>query len=133
MVDYFEVLEELTPCEYRECCIYALILIEQSFSRSLFIHSQTVERFCAIMYGFAYKNLSEIDREGLNLQLSALTGLSLKEFNHVESTVFRAFDFNLNITEEYFLNKVAAFEKAAAADAVTHDKCTEYASSINSD
>ena len=85
------------------------------------------------MYGFAYKNLSEIDREGLNLQLSALSGLSLKEFNHVESTVFRAFDFNLNVTEEYFLNKVAAFEKAAAADAVTQDKCSESVGSVDSD
>lgn len=87
------------------------------------------------MYGFAYKNLSEIDREGLNLQLSALTGLSLKEFNHVESTIFRAFDFNLNVTEEYFSNKVAAFEKAAAADAVTQDMCSgsESADSIDSE
>jgi len=85
------------------------------------------------MYGFAYKNLSEIDRVGLNLQLGALTQLSLKEFNQIESQVFRAFDYNLNVTEEYFLNKVAAFEKAAAADAVTQDKCSESGSSMTSD
>ena len=85
------------------------------------------------MYGFAYKNLSEIDREGLNLKLSALTQLSLKEFNHVERQVFMAFDFNLNVEEEYLLNKVAAFEKAAAADVAPQDMCSKSANSVDSD
>ena len=92
-------------------------------------------RFCAIMYGFAYKNLCEIDREGLNIKLSALTSLSLKEFNCIESTVFMAFNANLNVSEDYFSNKVAAFEKAAAANAATPDQdlCSQSQGSFASD
>ena len=44
LIDFFKLMESITPCEYQECSIYALILLEQSFSQGLFIHSQTVER-----------------------------------------------------------------------------------------
>ena len=44
LIDFFKLMESITPCEYQECSIYALLLLEQSFSRGLFIHSQTVER-----------------------------------------------------------------------------------------
>lgn len=68
------------------------------------------------MYGFAYKSLCEIDRVGLNVQLSTLNQLSLKDFNAIESYVFLSFNCNIYIPEERFTNKIVALEKAAAAD-----------------
>ena len=44
-----------------------------------------------------------------------------------------AFECNLNVTEDYFSNKVAAFEKAAAADAVTQVLCSESDGSTSGD
>ena len=70
------------------------------------------------MYGFAYKILCEIDREGLNVQLSTLNSLSLKEFNHIESYFFIAFNCNISASEERFSNKTIALDKAASAVAV---------------
>lgn len=71
------------------------------------------------MYGFAYKSLCEIDREGLNPVLCALTGLTLKEFNCIESAIFMAFNCNLNVSEDHFTKKVIALEEAAADAAVS--------------
>ena len=81
------------------------------------------------MYGFAYKFLCEIDREGLNVQLSTLNNLSLKEFNRIESLFFVAFNCNISITEERFSNKIAALEKAAAAEQAVQILCSESVSS----
>lgn len=43
-----------------------------------------------------------------------------------------AFDADMNVLEEQFSNKVAAFEKAAAADAVSRVLCSESADSVSS-
>ena len=77
------------------------------------------------MYGFAYKSLCEIDREGLNIQLSKLNQLSLTDFNAIESHFFMAFDFNIYVPEERFTNKIAALEKSAAADVPVQVLCTQ--------
>lgn len=84
------------------------------------------------MYGFAYKSLCEIDREGLNVKLSALTQLSSKEFNSTESMIFLAFDCNVNVSEEYFSNKIAALEKMAVADMATEVLCSASVKSSSS-
>ena len=81
------------------------------------------------MYGFAYKSLCEIDREGLNAQFSNLNQLSLKDFNAIESYFFLAFNCNINVGEERFTNKIASLEKAAAADVSIQVLCSESAES----
>ena len=81
------------------------------------------------MYGFAYKILCEIDREGLNVQLSTLNNLSLREFNRIESLFFVAFNCNISIEEERFSNKIAALEKAAASEQVVQVLCSDSVSS----
>ena len=85
------------------------------------------------MYGFAYKILCEIDRVGLNVQLSSLCNLSLKEFNHIESLFFQAFNCNINVTEERFSNKITTLEKLAAAESDVEVLCTDYLGSATSD
>ena len=55
-------------------------------------------RFIAVMFGFAYKMLCEIDRSSLNTTLSGLLGISLAEFNRLESSFYIALGFNVSVT-----------------------------------
>ena len=84
------------------------------------------------MYGFAYKILCEIDRVGLNAQLSSLNNLSLKEFNHIESLFFWTFNCNISVSEERFSNKIATLEKLAAEESAVQVLCTDSIDSISS-
>ena len=42
--NFFLKLENLLPEEYKECLIYALILVERGFSHGIFLNSVTVKR-----------------------------------------------------------------------------------------
>ena len=85
------------------------------------------------MFNFAYKMLCEIDRASLNLSLSSLTNISLKDFNLLESSIFVAFDFNVNVTEEQFKTQLEALEKAAIQEYSTQVFDLESIGSITSE
>ena len=77
--------------------------------------------------------LCEIDRASLNLSLSSLTNISLKEFNRLENSFFVAFDFNVSVTEERFKTQLEALEKAALKEYSTQVFDLESIGSITSE
>ena len=85
------------------------------------------------MFNFAYKMLCEIDKASLNLSLSSLTNISLKDFNLLESSIFVAFDFNVNVTEEQFKTQLEALEKAVIQEYSTQVFDLESIGSITSE
>ena len=85
------------------------------------------------MFNFAYKMLCEVDRASLNLSLSSLTNISLKDFNRLESSFFVAFDFNVSVTEEQFKTQLEALEKAALQEYSTQVFDLESIGSITSE
>lgn len=85
------------------------------------------------MFNFAYKMLCEIDRASLNLSLSSLTNISLKEFNRLENSFFVAFDFNVSVTEERFKTQLEVLEKAALQEYSTQVFDLESIGSITSE
>ena len=85
------------------------------------------------MFNFAYKMLCEIDRASLNLSLSSLTNISLKEFNRLEKAFFVAFDFNVSVTEERFKTQLEVLEKAALQEYSTQVFDLESIGSITSE
>lgn len=42
--DLCEELEQIVPEEAKECLLYALMLVEEGFKTSVFVHSATVKR-----------------------------------------------------------------------------------------
>ena len=89
----------MLPEEYQECMVYALILIERGFSHGVFLHSSTVKRLFAVAFSLAFKMLADIDVMGLNSHLSRALGMSVSQFNDIESAFFLSIDFNAGITE----------------------------------
>ena len=77
--------------------------------------------------------LCEIDRASLNLSLSSLTNISLKEFNRLENSFFVAFDFNVSVTEERFKTQLEVLEKAALQEYSTQVFDLESIGSITSE
>ena len=44
LADFHQKVERLIPDEFQECAVYALMLIERSFSHGVFINTPTVLR-----------------------------------------------------------------------------------------
>ncbi len=72
-------------------------------------------RILAIAYGFAFKYLEEIDWESLNGPLAKLLGMSVKQFNMMESEVFAALNYDIGITEDIFKTRLGTVSQECAA------------------
>lgn len=93
---------DILPEENQECLLYAKILIGRGFGNDVYVNSKSAKRLLSLALAIAFKFVSEIDCQSVNLEMAQVNNLTIEQFNALELQLFSKYNYNFGVTEAEF-------------------------------